>query len=151
MLRTASGLVISESTGLSGASFGGSKIPPVSLLNGRHLGGGIKTPDSLGSNSDATPSESEARSSVCGQGGINPFQPATASPRHITTSPASGRDAILPSQQRCVRSHRESENPMAEAFSGLLGRVPRSTWCAKADCRILRNGMSPERTWGDYT
>jgi len=60
-------------------------------------------------------------------GGIGPFQFAAAPSRRLTTSPTSGRDAILPPQQRSVKTHSESENPMAEAFSGLFGRFPWTT------------------------
>ena len=50
------------------------------------------------SNSDS--SGSEVISLAGRQGGMSPSQLAAASPRCITTSAASGRDSILPSQQR---------------------------------------------------
>jgi len=79
---------------------------------------------------------------------MSPFQLAAAPSRCVATSLTSGRNSILPSQQCWAKSHSESENPMAAAFSGLSGRFPRSTWYANADCRIPRNGVSPVRTWG---
>ena len=74
-------------------------------------------------------------------------QLAAASSRCVTTSPTSGRDVMSPSQQRWVNPHNESENPMAEAFSGLPGRLCLSTtWYAISHCGTPGNGTSPVRT-----
>ena len=70
------------------------------------------------------PPEPEAILSTGERGGMSPSQSAAAPLRRVTTSPTWGRDSILPSQQRRVNSHRESENPMTKAFSGLSGRLP---------------------------
>jgi len=80
------------------------------------------------------------------EGGMRPFQPAAASPRCATTSQAFGRNSILPSQQRWVNAHSGLENPIAEEFSGLVGRFPRSTKCPRAGICTPRNGVSPVRT-----
>jgi len=74
--------------------------------------------------SDSGSPESAVTPSAGGRSGINPTQLATAPPRHVATSPAFGRDPISPSQQFWVKSHSESENPMAEAFTGFFGRSP---------------------------
>ena len=90
---------------------------------------------------------SEVIFSAGAQGGISPSQLATASPRHVTTFPAPGRDSMSPLQQRWVKRHSESENPMAEAFSGFSGRFPCGTWNPIAAVWRFRNGVSPVRTW----
>jgi len=110
-------------------------------------------PNSLGSvrESSSDSSGSGVTSLVRGKGGMSPSQLAAASPRRVTTSPTSGRNSVVPSQQRWVKPHNESDNPMATAFSGLSGRFPRTTKCPRADCGISWNGVSPVRTWRKHT
>ena len=139
--------VACESVGLSGSVFeNDGKIPPRPVL-GEQYQGRTKIANSQCSNvSDVGPSESEAAFSAGGQGGMSPTQSVASFPRRVTTSPTFGRRFLSPSQQRWVRLHRESENPMDEAFSGLVGRSPWTTDHPNSVCRTPRNGISPVRT-----
>ena len=105
----------------------GWKILPVPLLDRQYQGGGGSNSNSPRFFESDVSSELEMTPLTWEEGGMRPFQPAAASPRCATTSPAFGRSSILPSQQRWVNTHSESESPIAEEFSGLVGRFPRST------------------------
>ena len=139
--------VVCDLVGLSGTTFEDNpKIPSVQLLNGQYQGR-IKISNSQCSiEPDIASSETETIFLVSTKGGMTPSQSAAALPSWFTTFPTFGRNFASLSQQRRTNPHSESENPMAEAFPGLVGRTPRITFNAKSPIRTSRNGISPVRT-----
>ena len=124
----------------------GCKIPPVPLLDRRYQGNLKISNSQCSTKSNISSLESEVTVSARTQGGMSPSQLAAAFPRHVSTSAAFGRNFLSPFQQRWMKFQRKSENPIADAFSGLFGRSPRTTDHPNSVGRTPRNGISPVRT-----